>query len=53
MQVSADMADLVAEGINSFKFFMAYKGELMVNDELYLKGLQRCREVSMVCLTWH
>lgn len=24
-QVAADMATLVAEGINSFKFFMAYK----------------------------
>lgn len=25
VQVASDMGDLVAEGINSFKFFLAYK----------------------------
>jgi dihydropyrimidinase len=49
-KVSADMADLVAEGINSFKFFFAYKGALMVTDELYLKGLQRCKELGALAM---
>lgn len=29
-QVAADMAALVGKGINSFKFFMAYKGECFI-----------------------
>ena len=47
------MAAIVKKGINSFKFFMAYKGALMVGDELLLDGMQRCRELgalAMVCL---
>ena len=35
VQVSADMAKLVEKGVNSFKFFFAYKHEgLMVRDEV-------------------
>ena len=47
------MAAIVEKGINSFKFFMAYKGALMVGDELLLDGMQRCKELgalAMVCL---
>ena len=47
------MAAIVKKGINSFKFFMAYKGALMVGDELLLDGMQRCKELgalAMVCL---
>lgn len=38
--VAADMAALVPKGINSFKFFMAYKGALMVTDDQLLHGLR-------------
>ena len=47
------MAAIVGKGINSFKFFMAYKGALMVGDELLLDGMQRCKQLgalAMVCL---
>jgi dihydropyrimidinase len=33
-------------GINSFKFFMAYKNALMVTDEQLLAGMTRCREIG-------
>jgi hypothetical protein len=33
-------------GINSFKFFMAYKGALMVTDEQLLAGMARCKELG-------
>lgn len=39
MQVHADMAKMIEEGINSFKFFLAYKDAVMVRDELYLDGV--------------
>lgn len=47
------MASIVQKGINSFKFFLAYKGLLMVGDELLLDGMQRCKQLgalAMVCL---
>jgi dihydroorotase-like cyclic amidohydrolase len=47
-QVAADMAVLVKEGINSFKFFMAYKGALQVTDEQLLHGLHRCKELGAI-----
>ena len=46
------MKEIVDMGINSFKFFMAYKGALMVGDELLLDGMQRCKQLgalAMVC----
>ena len=45
-KVSRDMEGAVKAGINSFKFFFAYKGALMVSDETYLKGLLRCKELG-------
>ncbi|WIA28115.1 hypothetical protein OEZ86_010692 [Tetradesmus obliquus] len=45
-QVAEDMGKLVQQGINSFKFFMAYKGALMVNDEELLQGFVRCRQLG-------
>lgn len=33
-------------GINSFKFFMAYKGALMVTDEELIQGLMKCRDIG-------
>jgi len=41
------MASLVNEhGIASFKFFLAYKGRLMLPDEELLAGFRRCRELG-------
>jgi len=45
--VAEDMAWLAREkGINSFKFFLAYKGALMVKDEEFIMGLKKCREIG-------
>eukprot|EP00882_Tetradesmus_deserticola_P008215 GHRQ01008660.1.p1 GENE.GHRQ01008660.1~~GHRQ01008660.1.p1 ORF type:complete len:448 (+),score=139.90 GHRQ01008660.1:97-1344(+) len=45
-QAAEDMGRLVQQGINSFKFFMAYKGALMVSDEELLQGFMRCRQLG-------
>lgn len=45
-QVSKDMGTLAEAGINSFKFFMAYKGILQVSDEQLLHGFLRCKELG-------
>lgn len=37
-------------GINSFKFFMAYKGALMVNDELLLEGFKKCKSLGALAM---
>ncbi len=44
------MAEMVKKGINSFKFFMAYKGALMVGDELLLDGMQRCKQLGALAM---
>ena len=45
--VSEDMKTLVERhGINSFKYFLAYKGALMVSDAEFLEGLVRCKELG-------
>lgn len=44
---SEEMATLVSEhGITSFKFFLAYKGGLMLPDEQLIAGFLRCRELG-------
>jgi dihydropyrimidinase len=44
---SAEMAPLVRDhGVSSFKFFLAYKGGLMLPDEHILQGFLRCRELG-------
>src|ERR1700742_5068344 len=40
-EVIAEMERCVAEGISSFKVFMAYKGALMVDDEQFLAVLEQ------------
>jgi len=48
-KVHKDMARLTAEeGINSYKFFMAYKGALMVDDEELAAGMKRCKEIGAI-----
>ncbi|XP_059665414.1 dihydropyrimidinase [Cornus florida] len=49
--VSQEMEIMVKEkGINSFKFFMAYKGALMINDELLLEGLKKCKSIGALAM---
>ncbi|RDY08648.1 Dihydropyrimidinase, partial [Mucuna pruriens] len=49
--VSREMELMVKEkGINSFKFFMAYKGDLMINDELLLEGLKKCKSLGALAM---
>ncbi|XP_044483348.1 dihydropyrimidinase-like [Mangifera indica] len=49
--VSEEMEVMVKEkGINSFKFFMAYKGSLMINDDLLLEGLKRCKSLGALAM---
>ncbi|OMO87176.1 hypothetical protein CCACVL1_09217 [Corchorus capsularis] len=49
--VSKEMEIMVKEkGINSFKFFMAYKGILMIDDELLLQGLKRCKSLGALAM---
>uniref|UniRef100_A0A453FRH9 dihydropyrimidinase n=3 Tax=Aegilops tauschii subsp. strangulata TaxID=200361 RepID=A0A453FRH9_AEGTS len=50
-EVSREMEVMVKEhGINSFKFFMAYKGSLMVTDDLLLQGLQKCKSLGALAM---
>jgi dihydropyrimidinase len=49
--VEAEMATLVAEGVTSFKLFMAYPGRLMLNDDEIIRVLRRAAGVGgLVCL---
>jgi len=44
---SEEMEPLVREhGVSSFKFFLAYKGGLMLPDEHLIAGFMRCRELG-------
>jgi dihydropyrimidinase len=49
-QVFDDMPKVVAEGINTFKHFMAYKGALMVNDDEMFASFSRCAEIGALPL---
>ncbi|XP_020241860.1 dihydropyrimidinase isoform X2 [Asparagus officinalis] len=49
--VSKDMEVMVKEkGINSFKFFMAYKGSLMINDDLLLQAFEKCKSLGALAM---
>jgi dihydropyrimidinase len=50
-QVSAEMETCVKEyGINSFKHFMAYKGALMVEDDILYRSFRRCAALGAIAL---
>src|ERR1700709_317550 len=49
-QVWEEMAEVVERGIPTFKFFMAYKGSLMVNDDEMFASFQRCAELGALPL---
>jgi dihydropyrimidinase len=40
------MPALVGQGVSSFKFFLAYKGGLMLSDEAILQAFERCRALG-------
>ena len=47
----AEMPGVVAEGITSFKMFMAYPGVLYVDDGQILRAMQKARDLSaLVCM---
>ncbi|GJP35552.1 hypothetical protein CLOM_g20058 [Closterium sp. NIES-68] len=46
--VERDMEEVVKRGVNSFKFFMAYKGALQVDDEQLLEGFTRCKQLGAI-----
>ena len=49
-RVFDEMPRVVAEGINTFKHFMAYKGALMVNDDEMFASFSRCAELGAMPL---
>tara|TARA_R110001599_G_scaffold164457_5_gene353957 strand:- start:1112 stop:2560 length:1449 start_codon:yes stop_codon:yes gene_type:complete len=49
-QIFNDMPKVVAEGINTFKHFMAYKGALMVDDDEMFASFSRCAELGAMPL---
>lgn len=44
------MEEVVARGVNSFKFFLAYKGALMVKDDEFVEGLEACRDLGALAM---
>ncbi|TYG55841.1 hypothetical protein ES288_D08G015400v1 [Gossypium darwinii] len=49
--VSKEMEIMVKEnGINSFKFFMVYKGTFMVDDKVLLRGMKRCKSLGALAM---
>ena len=48
--IAAEMATLTQQhGINSFKHFMAYKGALMLDDDVLLRSIGRAFELGALC----
>jgi dihydropyrimidinase len=46
----ADMEPMVEEGICSFKVFLAYKGVLMVTDDLFFRVLESTRDLDALTM---
>ena len=44
--VTRDMGRIAKEGVNTFKHFMAYKGSIMVDDEVLLSSFKRCAQLG-------
>ncbi len=49
-QVWKEMPEMVKRGVNTFKYFMAYKGALMVNDDEMYQSFLRCAEIGALPL---
>ncbi|MFK8252329.1 dihydropyrimidinase [Ancylobacter terrae] len=48
--IFAEMAEVVARGVNTFKHFMAYKGALMVDDDQMFASFRRCAALGALPL---
>jgi dihydropyrimidinase len=46
----ADMAPMVDEGVCSFKVFLAYKGVLMIEDDLFFRVLESTRDLNALTM---
>ena len=46
----ADMAPMVEEGVCTFKVFLAYKGQLMVTDDLFFRVLEHTRDLGALTM---
>ena len=46
----ADMGPIVDDGICTFKVFLAYKGQLMVTDDLFLRVLETTRDLGALTM---
>lgn len=44
-----EMEEMVAEGVTSFKLFMAYPGVLMIDDGLMFKVMQKAAALNALC----
>jgi len=44
-----EMEEMVAEGISSFKLFMAYPGVLMIDDGLMFRVMQKAAKLNALC----
>ena len=44
--VKRDMHRIAKEGVNTFKHFMAYKGAIMVDDEVMLASFNECAKIG-------
>jgi dihydropyrimidinase len=50
-QTAGEMKRMVEEhGINSFKFFMAYKGALSLDDVSMYKAFETARDLGALCI---
>ena len=46
----ADMERMAEQGVTTFKVFLAYRGELMVTDDLFLEVLRRSRDLDALVM---
>src|SRR5215210_1563882 len=50
-EVAREMGEIVnTHGVNTFKHFMAYKGALMVDDDILFRSFKRCAELGATAL---
>jgi dihydropyrimidinase len=48
--MNVQMAEMVEQGVTSFKLFMAYKGTFMVDDESLFKALLKAKELGALIM---
>ena len=49
-QTPLQMAELTQRGVNSFKMFMAYKGDLMLRDDEMLPVFEECKRLGALAM---